>query len=107
METTRFASIYDEQGELIHGTGLTKTCEGWKGNLDSYLQIGDLVDDEMYDYFLEVLPPAYWSSRILQIGEPVSHGEWGATYATLRRTANGWMYAGNCYRGQDNAALVR
>lgn len=59
-----------------------------------------MVDQEMVDYFLEVLPPAYWSSSIVQMGEPYDHAEEGATYATLQRTPEGWAYAGHCYRGK-------
>lgn len=87
-----------------------KTMDGWResrSDLDTYLQAGDLVDEDMHDYFLDVLPPAYWSDRILQIGEPVSHGEKGATFATLQRTGDGWRYCGNCYRGQTDHTAVR
>jgi hypothetical protein len=77
-----------------------KTFSNWKGNLSEYLQIGDLVDDEMVEYFLNVLPPACWNSKVIQIGEPYSHVEGKATYSTLKNTSEGWVYAGTCHRGQ-------
>jgi hypothetical protein len=77
-----------------------KTYANWDCDLDDYLQIGDVVDEEIYDHFLNVLPPAYWSSTLLQMGEPFSHGPEGATYCTLHKTEHGWEYAGHCYRGK-------
>lgn len=35
---------------------MIKTYANWKGDLEEYLQIGDVVDEEMADYFLNVLP---------------------------------------------------
>ena len=79
-----------------------KTYADWKGNLDEYLRIGDLVDEDMHDYFLNVLPPASMSGGIVQIGEPASHVNGRATYATLKWSADdkSWMYVGECHRGE-------
>lgn len=79
---------------------MMKTYKGWNCNMDEYLQIGDLVDEEMADYFIEVLPPATFTSSLRQIGEPYSHVDGRATYSTLYRTENGWMYMGHCHRGE-------
>lgn len=88
-----------------------KTRHGWGESrlpLSQYLQIGVLVDDEIFDHFLNVLPPAYYSSDIVQIGEPFDHAEWGPVFATLKRVADGnWMYCGNCYRAQTDHTLPR
>lgn len=77
-----------------------KTYKDWKGSLNEYLQIGDLVDEEMVDYFLNVLPPITWNSHCIQMGEPYSHIGGRATYATLKNTEAGWVYAGHCFRGE-------
>lgn len=77
---------------------LLKRYADWEGNLGDFLQIGDLVDEEMADYFVNALPPACWTASIIQMGEAHNHVEGRATYATLKRTADGWAYAGNCYR---------
>lgn len=42
--------------------------KNWKGDLEEYLQVGDLVDQEMVDYFINVLPPAYMSGSLIQMG---------------------------------------
>jgi hypothetical protein len=81
-----------------------KTYANWKGDMDEYLQVGDEVDEEMADHFLNVLPPACWRSDIIQIGEPYSHVGGRATYATLRKDSGRWYYAGHCFRGEVTQA---
>lgn len=81
-----------------------KTYANWKGDLDQYLKIGDLVDDEMMEYFITVLPPRTMTRGLIQIGEPYSHekdqnGNYRATYATLKNTCYGWEYCGKCFAG--------
>ena len=74
-----------------------KTKTQWdksKQNLSDFLQVGDVVDEEMKDYFIEVLPPACMSSRCIQIGEPFTHNAKGPMFETLIRGPDGWTYAG-------------
>lgn len=78
-----------------------KTYANWKGNLGDYLKVGDEVDQEMVDYFLNVLPPATWRANLVQLGEPHSHVGGRATYPTLYREIGRWYYRGNCYRGEE------
>lgn len=82
-----------------------KLYKDWEGDMGSFLQVGDLVDQEFVDYFINVLPPATMNGQCVQIGEPYSHrpdenGKWRATYPTLKRTSEGWRYAGHCFRGK-------
>lgn len=46
------------------------------------------------------MPPAYWSERIIQVGEPASHAEGKATFATFYKDAGEWHFAGYCHRGK-------
>jgi len=75
-----------------------KTKAQWdqsRQNLSTFLNVGDLVDEEMKMYFLEVLPPATWTNRVIQIGEPYSHNSKNQPeYFTLERDHEGWKYAG-------------
>jgi hypothetical protein len=78
-----------------------KTNAQWSASgkcLEEFLEVGDLVDDELRMYFIEVLPPACMSRRCIQIGEPVRHdpstGE--PMFETLLRVVEGWKYAGVC-----------
>jgi len=77
-----------------------KKYSDWQGDLGDFLQVGDLVDQEMVDYFLNVLPPITWNNNIIQISEPNDHVDGKATYSTLVNSSEGWRYAGNCHRGQ-------
>lgn len=96
-----YLTATDEQlRTLTFGDPKIKTYEGWEGDLSEYLQPGDIVDEEMSDYFITVLPPACMSGGCIQIGEPHDHIDGRATYATLKYTDAGWMYAGHCFRGQ-------
>lgn len=76
-----------------------KTYAGWHGSgldLSQYLSVGDLVDEELYYYVLEVLPPATMTSKVLQMGEPYSHDANGKpTFSTLIKRADGWHYEGH------------
>lgn len=90
----------------MNETKAVKTYANWRGSLDEYLQIGDLVDEEIADYFIEVLPPATWRADLIQMGEPHSHVGGRATYPTLQRTADGWKYIGNCHRGLTTPGAV-
>ena len=51
-----------------------KTLKGWHesgcNDIYDFLVVGDEVDEELYSYFLNILPPATWTSNILQVGSP-------------------------------------
>lgn len=81
-----------------------KTFAAWNGNLNDYLQIGDIVDEEMYHYFINVLPPATFTSHIVQIGEPYQHITNKPTFMTLEHTDKGWQYQGHCFKGEAISA---
>ncbi len=70
--------------------------------LDKFLSVGDVVDEAMVNYFVAVMPPAYMSPHLIQIGEPNSHVDGKATFATISKSSpEGWVYKGNCFRGSD------
>jgi len=80
-----------------------KTYQGWnesKMDLSRYLQIGDQVDEDLVDYILCVLPPATYTSSVIQMGEPQSHVAGRETFTTVHQVNDKWYYAGHCYRGQ-------
>ncbi len=79
-----------------------KTYAQWEGSrlpLDDFLQVGDVVDEAMVNYFVAVMPPAWMDNWLIQIGEPNSHVNGKATFATIAKSADGWMYKGNCFEG--------
>ena len=80
-----------------------KTIQGWhdsQNQLTPYLDTGDEVEPAFADWALNIMPPAYWSDRIVQIGEPHSHVHGQPTYATFYLDAGVWRFGGHCYRGR-------
>ncbi|OMG48372.1 hypothetical protein BK140_16910 [Paenibacillus macerans] len=62
-----------------------------------------MVDKETVEHFLNIAPPAYWSANLIQMGAPHDHVNGKATYPTLVLTFEGWVYRGNCFRGETIA----
>ena len=81
-----------------------KTLAGWhesQRDLSRYLTPGDVVDEEMAMYFLEVLPPACHTSKLIQIGEPYDFVAGAKTFSTVELTPAGWVYRGHCHLGKN------
>jgi hypothetical protein len=73
----------------------TKTHAGWQGPLHTYLNIGDLVDDDLYDHFIGVVPPVCFRSGLVQMGEAAATGLDGKPlYLTLQKHLKGWVFTG-------------
>ena len=50
-----------------------KTLKGWEEsgkNWDDFCKPGELVDEDVYWYFLNILPPRNMGAGYLQVGEP-------------------------------------
>lgn len=80
-----------------------KTYQGWGnsgvGTIDEYLTIGDEVDEEMIDYFRDILPPRTCNFMMLQVGEPSDYVNCRATYMTFQKENGKWIFKGDCFRG--------
>lgn len=97
-----------------------KTLEGWheaaekstdpnQYSWDDYAQPGDLVDEEVFIYFLNILPPRSLERGYLQVGEPHNYrfnprfGKHRPTFATFMIAGPGvYRYCGNCFVGEKN-----
>ena len=81
-----------------------KTREQWSQsgvNLSDFLTVGDYVDEAFIDWALSVMPPACWTSTIVQIGEPCSHVNGRATFTTFQNQYGmPWQYVGECHRNE-------
>lgn len=79
-----------------------KTLKGWQEsgkNLLDYLKIGDEVDKELLDYFINELPPRTLNGEIVQIGGADSSDKYGRdTYITFatENPFGSWYYKGSC-----------
>ena len=87
-----------------------KTLKGWnefaertgKYSWYDYARIGDIVDEAVIDYFINLLPPRAMSSNYLQIGEPFSHRydldrRLRPLFATFAKMDGQWRYYGHCF----------
>ena len=62
---------------------------------------GDLVDNEIAMELANCVPPAYFSTGLIQSGEPADHRKEGVVYATFLRVDDDvWEYKGDCLRGK-------
>lgn len=74
-----------------------KTMKDWKSDFSEDFKIGDRVDNEIYEHFLNVLPPLVNKINYFQISEPYGSDEKGrSTYLTLKHDGISWIYLGHC-----------
>lgn len=76
------------------------TQQDWQNDRTFKAAIGQQVTEEVYQHFLNDMPPHYWKNGIMQAGEPYSivniDGHYFDTYATFtgsqdHRTCQGHM----------------
>lgn len=81
-----------------------KTYKGWINSdadtIDKYLNPGDLVDEEMYNYFLNILPPLVLDKYYLQVGGACDYVSGNYTYVTFIFENGNWIYKGECHKNQ-------
>ena len=93
--------------QLTHKGKCVYTEDNFHGYAE--LSIGDLVDGEVVQSLMDLLPPAYYSQVLAQVGEPYNSaqaedGQYYPTYATFRFIAmegeyEVWEYCGDCLKG--------
>lgn len=90
-----------------------KTLKGWNESnartWGEYCKPMDEIDEEAYNYFLNVMPPRTLRHGYFQVGEPYSHckdanGNWKAVWPTFCKGQNAdgsrkYVYLGNCFAG--------
>ena len=78
-----------------------KTMNDWKYDFGTDFTPGDRVDEEIYNHFLNVLPPLVNRSNMLQVSEPYGWDErGGSTYTTFTHDGISWIYNGHCFKNQ-------
>lgn len=80
---------------------VVKSYENWEGSLNEYLKVGDKVDEEMYNHFLNILPPLIFTDSMLQVSEPYDWVGSKNTYVTFILQDGYWTYMGHCHRGES------
>lgn len=81
--------------------------ESWNYGIDA-MEIGDYVEEDVVDNYMNCLPPVSYRMDCAQIGEPSTQrfdditGKWRSTYETFKQVAeNTWEYCGDCFRGEN------
>lgn len=88
-----------------------KTLKGWNefaertenGSWSDYARVGDVVSEEIVNYFTDILPPRIMSYGYLQVGEPHSHRydldrRLRPIFATFAKCDGVvWRYYGHCF----------
>ena len=97
-----------------------KTLDGWheyaktheKNGWSDYCQPGDRISEDVYDHFLDLLPPRTMRGGYFQVGEPSDSrknprtGRFASTYPTFLQKNGACFYMGDCFAGeQENTAL--
>lgn len=78
-----------------------KTMKDWKYDFSNDFNPGDRVDDEIYQYFLDVLPPLVNRRNMLQVSGAYGwDSRGGNTYTTFVHDGISWIYKGHCFRNE-------
>ena len=75
------------------------TCNNWPKRWEE-VPAWTEIDEEVYNHFLNTLPPAYWNRTVLQAGEPWTHDEHGAVYITFVQVKGVWNFVGFFHAGE-------
>ena len=94
-----------------------KTLDGWhKSGLptfEDYCFPGDMVSQDIVDYFINSVPPALMRDTCTQAGEayssePDEDGKHRNTYTTFHREPGGnWIFDGYCFFGSNENRVIR
>lgn len=103
--------LVDKERSKIRQKNSPKSLEDiWEcgfRKFDDYVIPGDQVTEDVVDHFMNILPPAYMSYGMLQVGEAVSHEydedkkSWRPTFSTFVKRDKEWFYVGNCFLRED------
>lgn len=110
-QITEILKFVQEEREKIITATTPKSHESWResglGKFGEYFRVGDEVTEELVDYFMDLLPPAFMGYGMLQVGEPYSSeldpdtNTWRNTYTTFAKSEGKWKYVGECFYKQD------
>lgn len=94
-----------------------KTLYGWHRSglptFEDYCFPGDMVSQDIVDYFINSVPPALMRDTCAQAGEayssePDEDGKHRNTYTTFHREPEGnWIFDGYCFFGSNENRVIR
>lgn len=75
------------------------TSKNWPENW-SLVPVWTQVDEDVYEHFLNVLPPLCWRGKYFQCSEPYSHVDGKGQYLTFIKKDGACWYLGIQFYGQ-------
>lgn len=80
------------------------TCNNWPKRWEE-VPAWTEIDEEVYNHFLNVLPPLCWNDSYFQCSEPFDfakdeNGRFGGLYLTFDKRDGKFFYLGINFRGQ-------
>lgn len=116
-ETLKTLFVLDDGRSKIRSREEVKTLKGWEASwlpqFGDYVLPGELVDEKIVDYFLNILPQVSISSGYLQVGEPHSHiqddtGKFRPCFITFQKADSlNWRYHGICFLNETTNRVKR
>lgn len=100
-------NLFEKAIHKIFDIKKIKTYKEWKGDITEYLNINDIVDNEIIEHFRNVLPPKTDTSYTLQGGEAYDHilddktNKYKGIYITFNKENGNWIYKGICFIGEN------
>ncbi len=106
---------YEEAKNKYNELVSTKTLDDWRKSSYTYFEDfckpGDLVGEDIVNYFANSVPPITLKECLIQSGEPFSHeldvedNKFKATYITFEKTDGCWQYKGNCFKNKTQQPI--
>lgn len=87
-----------------------KTMNNWRTSdleFKDFAKVGDIVDEDIVNWFAECVPPITYNSDLIQCGEAYGHrdnprtGRFEGTYITFAKADDKWIYKGHCFCGEQ------
>lgn len=102
---------YELSKEYYDSIVKPKTIEDWNKSkedyFDKFFKPGDIVGQDVVEYFVNALPPITFRDDFIQAGEPYSNQidpedkKFKATYITFEKGEDNWIYKGNCFKDKN------
>lgn len=82
-----------------------KTLKDWENSsaerFNDFFVPGDIVGKDVVEHFKNILPPITDNSYLLQVGGAIDFIDGKSTYMTFINTTEGWIYKGDCNKGEN------
>lgn len=83
------------------------TMKDWKRDGSLKVKVNQIISNEVAEQLINSVPPTTYARGLFQVGEPadtdyeaLKDGIEIPLFDTYKRTAEGWMYLGQCREGE-------